>query len=427
MKKTLIILVLFLIPFMLFAAGSKDSRQENYLRLTWWGNPARDEMTLKAVSLFTQKNPGVSIDTETVGWGSYWDKLNTQASTNSLPDIIQMDFAYIQQWVSKNQLLELTPYINKTFDASNIPETLLSLGKLDGGIYGIALGTGMPGTCYDPAIVEKAGLPPIDSTKWTLKDFEDISNTIFRNTGIKTLPICPQEPKSAFEVFVRQTGNNFFAADGKSLGFTNDPQMLRNFWEVQLRLLDSGALLAPDIAFVKTSVEEEPFVRGQTWNHFIASNQLVAYTQAAGKPIKMALIPIMPNAKAYGNVAKPTMYFCISSKSANPDLAMKFINFFVNDLAVSDIIQAERGAPLPNNVREHLMAVTSDPVQKEMFAFADLVTQYSIPVGPPDPPGALEVTALFRDMTVQILTKAISVDEAVSKFIAEANGILSVN
>jgi multiple sugar transport system substrate-binding protein len=339
-----------------------------------------------------------------------------------------MDFAYIQQWVSKDQLLDLTPFIdNKTFDASNIPETLLSLGKLDGGIYGIALGTGMPGTCYDPAIVEKAELPPIDSTKWTWKDFEDISNTIYRNTGIKTLPICPQEPKSGFEVFVRQSGNNFFANDGKSLGFTNEPQALRDFWEVQLRLLDSGALLAPETAFVKTSVEEEPFVRGQTWNHFIASNQLVTYTQAAGKPIKMALIPIMENAKAYGNLAKPTMYFCIPSKSANPELAMKFINFFINDLAVSDIIQAERGAPLPNNVREHLMAVTSDPVQKEMFAFADLVAQYSIPVGPPDPPGALEVTALFRDLTVQILTKTISVDAAVSKFIAEANGILAAN
>jgi hypothetical protein len=62
-----------------------------------------------------------------------------------------------------------------------------------------------------------------------------------------------------------------------------------------------------------------------------------------------------------------------------------------------------------------------------MFAFADLVNQYSIPVGPPDPPGALEVTALFRDMTVQVLTKVISVNEAVSKFIADANKILSVN
>jgi multiple sugar transport system substrate-binding protein len=153
----------------------------------------------------------------------------------------------------------------------------------------------------------------------------------------------------------------------------------------------------------------------------------VAYAQAAGKPIKMALAPIVPNAKRYGNFAQPTMYFCVSSKSANPELAMRIIDFFVNDTAANDIVQAERGTPLPDNIRARLASQSSDPVQKEMFEFADLANQYSCPTGPLDPPGAVEVTALFRDITVQVLTKAVSSEEGASKFVTRANEILSAN
>jgi multiple sugar transport system substrate-binding protein len=378
--------------------------------------------------MFIEKNPGVAIDTEAVGWGGYWDKVNTQASTGNVPDIVQQSVYYIKEWVDKDQLLELTPYIaNKTFNTSQISDTMLDLGRLNGGIYGIAMGVSIPGTCYDPAILEKAGLPPIDSTKWTLKDFEDISNTVYRTTGVKTLPICPTEPRSGFEVFIRQGGDYFFAEDGKSLGFTSNSPILREFWALQLRLLDSGVLLSPDVAFVRTSMEEEPFPRGQTWNSFIASNQLVAYTQAAGRPVKMALAPILPNAKRYGNFAQPTAYFCISKKSANPELAMRFIDFFINDTAVNDLVQGERGTPIPDNIRARLASQSTDPVQKEMFAFADLANRYSCPTGPLDPPGAVEVTALFRDITVQVLTKAISIEEGASKFVASANEILSAN
>jgi multiple sugar transport system substrate-binding protein len=428
MKKWNLLALFSLLPVLVFSAGGKETASDGgYLRLAWWGNTVRDERTIKVVEMFKAQNPGIVIDTEITGWGSYWDKLNTQASTNNLPDIIQQDYAYIQQWVSRNQLMDLTPYVQKgTFDASRIQPDVLAGGNINGKLYGISLGLTAPGHVYDPAVVAKAGLPPIDSSKWTLADFERIALAIYQKTGVKTLPFCPSEPKSGFEPFARQNGSSFFADDGKSVGFTNDPQDLRDFWSVQVRLLEADALLSPDEAFVRTTMEEDPFSKGLTWNQFISSNQLIATANAAGRPVSMLLTPILPNSKRLGNFVKPTMYFSVSAKSANADLAVKFINYFVNDIEANNVLLAERGIPIPSHVSAHLASV-NDPIQKEIFSFVDLVNRNSSPISPPDPPGSVEVVALFRDTTVQVLNKTVTIEEGIQKFIARANEILSVN
>lgn len=127
MKKIMVILSVLLFPVLACTGAKKDA---NYMRLTWWGNTVRDEQTLKAAELFKSKNPGVSIDAETTGWGGYWDKVNTQAASSSMPDLMQQDYAYIGQWADRNQLLDLTPYIsNGTIDVSKIPESVLASGK----------------------------------------------------------------------------------------------------------------------------------------------------------------------------------------------------------------------------------------------------------------------------------------------------------
>ncbi|HKM05416.1 MAG TPA: extracellular solute-binding protein, partial [Sphaerochaeta sp.] len=142
--KNLVILalaILLLLPSFIFAQAAPEQK-DSTMRLAWWGNPTRDERTYKAVELFTAKYPEIKIETETTGWGGYWDKLNTQAAAGSLPDLIQHDYAYMLQWVGRNQLADLTPYIEKgIIDISKINESFLSGGKVNGKIYGISLGT----------------------------------------------------------------------------------------------------------------------------------------------------------------------------------------------------------------------------------------------------------------------------------------------
>ena len=426
MKKIILTLTVLVYSALIFTACTGKKADENYLRLTWWGNTVRDEQTLKVVELFKSGNPEVTVDTEATGWGGYWDKVNTQAASGSVPDIMQQDYAYIGQWASRGQLFDLTPYVdNRTIDVSRIPDYVLSGGKIDGKLYGILLGTTAYGMAYDPAVLEAAGVLPIDSATWTLKDFESVAETVYQKTRVKTIPFDPVDPVPALENFIRQTGASLYGPGGKSLGFT-DTAVLKEFWDVQLRLLDKGVLVPASEAFVQASMEEDHLSTGKSWNKYIWNTQISAAINAAGRPLDLFFLPRIEQYVQPGNYLKPSMFFSITAGAENPDLAAQFINFFLNDLAANDIIMGERGIPAPSNVRDHLIAKV-DNNQKVAFTFLTYAAGYSGPIDPPDPGTSGEVRAIFRDTTVQVLNRTISSDEGAARFMMRANQILGGN
>jgi multiple sugar transport system substrate-binding protein len=426
MKKIGLVLAVLLVPAAIFAAPRRDSgAQNNYMRLAWWGNTVRDEKTIKTAELYQSRNAGITIETETTGWAGYWDKLNTQAAAGNLPDLIQQDYAYILQWAERNQLKDLTPYTqNGTIDVSKIPESALAAGKIGGKLYAISLGSNAFGIAYDPAVLARAGVT-FDPVNWTVADFENIALTVYQKTGVKTLPFSTTDPKVSFDNFIRQAGSSFYSADGKSLGFT-DGAVLKEFWDMQLRLLDAGALVSPDQAFITVSVEEDPFSRGQSWCQFIWSNQYVVTANGANRPIELALFPTIPNAVRPGTFLKPSMFFSITANAENPDLAARVFNFFLNDMSANDILLGERGVPVPDDVRDYLSAKV-DTANQKIFAFVSLASANSSAIDPPDPGASGEILALFRDTTVQVLNKSVSSADAVTRFTTRANQILSGN
>jgi multiple sugar transport system substrate-binding protein len=426
MKRCILTLTALLLPALVFAGAQKETASGSYMRLTWWGNTVRDEQTAKVADLFKSKNPGVTIDLETTGWGGYWDKVNTQAASGSAPDLMQQDYLYIGQWASRGQLLDLTPYIqNGTIDVSNVPDSVVASGKINGKLYGIPLGTTIYCMAIDRAILEKAGIPPFDSTTWTWQDFERIAETVYQKTGVQTAPVGSGDAFPDAENYVRQSGVPFYAPDGKKLGFS-DPALLKDFWDMELRLLDKGVLIPPSEAFVQTSMEESPLAKGRSWAFSLWNTQVVAMADAAGRPLELVFNPRIQGYKRPGAFLKPSMFFSITAKAESPDLAARFLNFFLNDAEANDIIRGERGVPVVAPIRDSLSGKVGAS-QKTAFAILSEAAAkgYVSAVDPPYPAKSGEVNALLRDITVQVLNKSVSSAEGASRFIARANQILA--
>ncbi len=412
---------LVLLPGLLFAMPAAEEKGDAVMRLAWWGNPTRDERTLKAADMFMAKYPEVKIESETTGWGGYWDKLATQAAAGSLPDLIQHDYAYMLQWVNRNQLADLTPYVKDgTIDLSKVNDSFLTGGMVDGKIYGISLGTNAVCLTYDPAVLERAGIPEPDTATWTWEDFERIALEVYRKTGVQTIPFFTTDPRVGFEHLIRQTGAKLFGTSG--LGFT-DVSALREFYAIQLRLLDAGALVRPEVAFVAVSPEEGEFAKGNSWVEFIWSNQYVATQAAANRPLKLGLMPILKGAKAKGTYLKPSMFFSIPATAKNPKDAARFLDYFLNNIEVNDMLMGERGIPIPDDVRDH-MATRVDAINKQIFDFISLASTNSGSIDPPDPEAAGEFLKMARDVTLEILLKRISLDAGVAKIMNDGNNIL---
>ncbi|MCL2319198.1 MAG: extracellular solute-binding protein, partial [Treponema sp.] len=339
MKRIVLLLAILALPALLFAApGQQPSSgsQGGYIRHAWWGNTVRDARTTQVAQLFMQKNPGVTVETEPTAWDGYWPKLNTQAAAGSLPDVMQQDYQYIEQYNNRNQLVDLNAYVKKgVIDLSKWSDAGIASGRLGGKLIALNIGTNAWGMGVDPAILKQAGIT-IDDTKWTWKDFENTAITVFQKTGVQTA-IIPDYAHMLWEHIVRQFGVPFFALDHKSLGFTNNAQaraaLVANL-DMWLRIKAAGALYDPEDSFVLgNAMEAEPMSRGKSWNGFYWSNQHVGHVAAAKRPLDYYMTPSVNGNKApFGTYLKPGQFISILTSSKSQDLAAKYVNFFVNDL-----------------------------------------------------------------------------------------------
>jgi multiple sugar transport system substrate-binding protein len=432
MKRIGLLLALLSLPVLIFvgcqkrapSGGQASDAASGYLRLAWWGNATRDERTIQAAQLFMQKNPGVTVETEPAQWDGYWPKLNTQAAAGSLPDVMQQDYMYIGQYNDRNQLVDMNAYAQSgVINLSSWTDSGLASGRLGGKLIALSLGTNAWGMGVDPAILQRAGVT-IDDTKWTWKDFEQISLTIFQKTGVQTMPVNVFH--QVFEHVVRQSGKSFFAADGKSLGFSDSPALIKEIIDIHLRLKAAGALYDPEDAFILgRAMEEESISRGTAWNAFYWSNQHIGHIAAAKRPLDYYIFPtVNGNQAPYGTYLKPSQFISMLSASKNQDLAAKFVDFFVNDLEANRILLAERGIPVPSSVRDDL-SPRVDPNMKYLFDFITKVTPFTTAIDPPDPAAAGEVRDVMRPILLQALTGRISSEAATAQMIQAANGVLS--
>jgi len=429
MKKICLVLAILALPAMLFAIGQEQTASGGgYIRHAWWGNTVRDERTIQVAQLFMQKNPGVTVETEPSGWDDYWAKMNTQAAAGSLPDVMQQDYQYIEQYNNRNQLVDLNAYAQRgVIDLSKWSDSGLAGGRIGGKLIALNIGTNAIGFGFDPAIVRQAGVT-IDDTKWTWKEFEAAALQIFQRTGVQTV-VARDHMHLYWEHIVRQFGSPFFSRDHKSLGFTNNAQAkaaLVADLEMYLRLRAAGALYDPEDSFIAgRAMEEEAMERGRAWQGTYWSNQHIGHQTAAKRPLEYFILPSVSGLKApFGTYLKPGQFISILSSSKSQDLAAKYVNFFVNDLEANRILLAERGIPIPSDVANDLsMRVT--PEMKYVFDFIAKVTPFTTPIDPPDAPAAGEVRDVMRPILLQCLTGRIGAAAAVDQMIAAANAVLS--
>jgi len=397
------------------------------LRLAWWGNPTRDARTLKVIEMYMAKNPNIIIQPEYTAWAGYWDKTATQAAANNLPDIMQQDYAYLLQYVGKGLMMDLTvPVGRKQLDLTSVDPTFTSGGRIKHRYYGVSLGTNAMGIGYDPGVLQKAGLAA-PAPDWSWADLEKMATEVFNKTGVKTIPFGTTDPRPIFENWIRQTGKSFFnIKDGTSLGFTDQKPMI-DYFDMQVRLLKAGVLVKPDVAFLTVTADEGSFAKNQCWFDFLWSNQVVMQANANKRPIGVALMPKIVNSKRPGTYLKPSMFFSITKSSTNKNEAVKFLNYFLNDIEANKVLLAERGIPIVPAVREAVKDMV-DPVSKQVFDFIAMVGKGNAsPIDPPDPPGTGEVLKLIRTALQEVLYGTLSSKDAAAKFMKEANAVLAKN
>lgn len=402
------------------AAASGDSGK-TVLNVLWWGSQTRHEQTTAMLEKFEELNPDIDVVMDYSDWDGYWTKLPAQVAGGQTPDVFQMDYAYLSQYVENGVLADLTPYIEDgSLDMSNVEQSIIDSGSVDGKTYAISTGTNAPVMLYRKDITDELGLElPMDPT---LTEYMDIAKQVYEATGLRDNFITGCTAAN-LNFYLRNYGMNFYNDAGDGLGF-DDPQYLVDMWQLALDAQNEGWGLKPGEETATTAFDS---MINDAWSRQQNSNELQAYRDATGKDISMVMIPTTEDATTPNSYLKPAMYWCVGADSDVKDAAIRFIDFFTNSPECYDIVGIERAVPISSAMREYV-APTLDEVGQEVVEFIDYASQpdKASPIMNPDPSASTEVEELMDQYSEQVRYGEITdLAATAQQFMDEANQILA--
>lgn len=410
--------------------GSSGSTSESSdgtvnLTFTWWGNQTRNERTQAALDLYSEQNPGVTFDPQFAEWNDYWDKLATAAAGHSLPDIVQMDYSYLEQYVSNGLLVDLTPYIEDgTINVDNVDEGILNSGKVGDGIYALCNGVNVPALLYNKTLLDEAGITIKDNM--TMDEFIAVSKEVYEKTGYKTNIAYGSD--AYIDYFCRAYDEIVYEAD--SIGASQET--LDAFYSLYEDGINEGWLIDPSVFAEVTvgSVEQDPMVYGSSpetmsWCFFAYSNQFTATKSAApeGMEIGMTTWPSADPAKS--DFLKPSQFFAVTVDSKNPAEAAKVLDFITNSVECNNILLGERGVPISSEVSNAISENMSEDDRNIITFINEVVTPNSSTISPPAPTAASEAYNLNDNLIEKVCYGELTAAEAAQQMYEEGNEIMA--
>jgi multiple sugar transport system substrate-binding protein len=403
-------------------ADTPQSSGTKSIKMSWWGSTERHVRTQDALAAFTRKHPDIKVDTQFSGSDGYWEKLGNQATTGSLPDVIQMDYIYIAAYAQKGYIRALDDLVPKVIDLTTFPSDTLTGGRIDNKLYGVNNGINCTALAVNVTMLQQLGLDLPDYTMtWT--DFARLA----KNVGHKTPDGVYGTEYAAgigtvLEVWLRQLGKQLFTSDNKLAFTAADLSEWFAYWE-DLRK-NKGAAPADLQATAAGDIQNRLLARHKTSCDWTNSNQLIAYSTMISDQLSLHMFPQGPSGSKPGQYLKPSQLFCISTTSKHPTESGMLINGLLTDPEMTAILGSERGIPPSTAVRAALKP-KAGATERATYDYIDFVADKVGPLPPPQPSGGGDVTGKILVAAAQSigLGKA-TIDQAVAKFFDDASHAL---
>ncbi|MFD8493056.1 ABC transporter substrate-binding protein [Amycolatopsis sp. NPDC059657] len=386
------------------------------ISFAWWGSDNRATITKKVVELFEQRNPGIKVQTTFAAYNAYWDKVATQTAGGNPPDVMTMDTRYLSEYGERKVLLDLGAGAGKRISLADVNPELAATGMIGAKRFAVPWAQNASSLVYDSAAYAATGVDMSKPLTW--EQFRNAAEKVsaasgFSRRGVTDFGILD----SALEMWLRQHGKAFFTDDGK-LGFGADD--LREFWKLANSFRVGKASSGADVtASYNTSPEQAPFGKKLTAAEFAYDGIYPSYQKVYGTTeLKIAPYPSDVAGKT-GQYRRPAMFLSVSAKGKAQEASAKLVDFLINDPEAGKLQGTDRGLPPNLKIRAQLAAEATGP-NKVVFDYETAVEPLLAPAPPVPPKGAAAIQKLLQRTYEEIAFERLSVDEAVSRFMAEA-------
>lgn len=200
------------------AAGSGEDVTISYA--CWDSNQA--DLLRTVADEFEESNPGIKIDIQVNGWDDYWTALEAAGTGGSLPDTFWMHSNNIYYYGANEQLLDLTPYIEKSADVNlaNYPEGLGQIYNIEGKQYPVPKDYDTIALWYNKSLFDEAGME-YPNENWTWSDMKEAAKKLTKEDKSQYGFCAGLHNQEGYYNFVYQNGGTIITDDKKS-GYADD-------------------------------------------------------------------------------------------------------------------------------------------------------------------------------------------------------------
>ncbi|GAA2819303.1 ABC transporter substrate-binding protein [Crossiella cryophila] len=412
MRKLALLSVLALV-FGLAACGGGAADGETRLRFVWWGNQDRATLTERAVRLFEQRNPGVRVDTTFTAFGAYWEKLATETAGGNPPDVIQMDYRYLNEYAGRGVLLDLSASLGKQIRTADWNQGLIGSGKVKDKQVGVPFAQNATTIVYDPKPFAAKGVPE-PKLGWTWQDYLAQATRLSEGQVAGATDFAGTE--DVFEMWLRQHGKQLYTADGQ---FAFGEADLRAFWQLAARFRAAGAFNHVELTSgLNQGPEQTPLGRRRTATEHSYDSIFGGYHAIRPGELKLAPYP-SDDPKQLGQYRKPSQLLSVFARTKQQATALKLVDFLLNDEEAGKILGATRGLP-PNLKIRAQVAQTLQGADRQVYDYETALDPHLGDAPPPPPKGDGAVYKLMQRLNEEVVFGRKSIDEAVKQFFADA-------
>ncbi|MGW4489348.1 ABC transporter substrate-binding protein [Amycolatopsis sp. NPDC004368] len=225
-----------------------------------------DQTQVKAINAnlaeFNKKYPNIKVNVDVTPYTNYFTKLQTEASSDSLPDVFWMNGPNIQLYASNGKIEPITGEVKAgAIDPKNYPASLDQLYTLDGVQYGVPKDFDTIGVWINKALFAEAGVP-IPSKDWTWADLQSTAAQISQKLASKGIYgiSAGMDGQTTYYNTIFQSGGSVISPDGKKSAY-DDPKTAKGiqFWT---DLVKSKAM--PTIKQLTDTTGDQWFVSGKS-------------------------------------------------------------------------------------------------------------------------------------------------------------------
>jgi len=224
-----------------------------------------DENQVKAIKAnltgFNEEYPDITVNVDVTPFASYWTKLQTQGSSDTLPDLFWMNGPNFQLYAANGKLAPITGEVKAgAIDPAKYSSALNKLYTYDGTQYGVPKDFDTIGVWMNKALFAKAGVA-MPAKDWTWDDFQKTGAELSQKLkGDGAYGAAGgMDGQTTYYDTIFQAGGSVVNGDGtKSMYDTAASEKGLQFWT---DLIESGA--SPSIKQLTDTTADQWFTSGK--------------------------------------------------------------------------------------------------------------------------------------------------------------------